>query len=247
MDKLTDYIKVYPWLDKELCDQIRKEIEEATWKQHVFYNAEGKYVTQSGDQELDVSWDNIATRDKLTDYIKVYPWLDKELCDQVRKEIDEATWKQHVFYNADGKYVTQSGEQELDVSWDNIATRDKLTQKVWEAISQYILTDFKNDYFNGWQGFTHIRFNRYREGKTMAKHCDHIHDMFDGKMKGIPTLSIVGFLNDDYEGGEFIMFDDMEIKLKQGDVLIFPSNFLYPHKVNPVTKGIRDSFVSWVW
>ena len=98
--------------------------------------------------------------DKLTDYIKVYPWLDKELCDQVRKEIDEATWKQHVFYNADGKYVTQSGDQELDVSWDNIATRDKLTQKVWEAISQYILTDFKSDFFNGWQGFTHIRFNR---------------------------------------------------------------------------------------
>jgi predicted 2-oxoglutarate/Fe(II)-dependent dioxygenase YbiX len=185
--------------------------------------------------------------DKLTDYIKVYSWLDKELCDQIRKEIDEATWKQHVFYNAEGKYVTQSGEQELDVSWDNIATRDKLTQKVWEAISQYILTDFKNDYFNGWQGFTHIRFNRYREGKTMAKHCDHIHDMFDGERKGIPTLSIVGFLNDDYEGGEFIMFDDMEIKLKQGDVLIFPSNFMYPHKVNPVTKGIRDSFVSWVW
>ena len=185
--------------------------------------------------------------DKLTDYIKVYHWLDKELCDQIRKEIDEATWKQHVFYNADGKYVTQSGDQELDVSWDNIATRDKLTQKVWESISQYILTDFKNDYFNGWKGFTHIRFNRYREGKTMAKHCDHIHDMFDGERKGIPTLSIVGFLNDDYEGGEFIMFDDMEIKLKQGDILIFPSNFLYPHKVNSVTKGIRDSFVSWVW
>jgi predicted 2-oxoglutarate/Fe(II)-dependent dioxygenase YbiX len=185
--------------------------------------------------------------DKLTDYIKIYPWLDKELCNQIRKEIDEATWKQHVFYNADGKYVSQSGEQELDVSWDNIATRDKLTQKVWEAISQYILTDFKNDYFNGWKGFTHIRFNRYREGKTMAKHCDHIHDMFDGERKGIPTLSIVGVLNDDYKGGEFIMFDDMEIKLKQGDVLIFPSNFLYPHKVNPVTEGVRDTFVSWVW
>ena len=185
--------------------------------------------------------------DKLTDYIKVYPWLDKELCNQIRKEIDEATWQQHVFYNADGNYVTQSGEQELDVSWEDIATRDKLTQKVWEAISQYILTDFKNDYFNGWSGFTKIRFNRYRETKTMAKHCDHIHDMFDGQRKGIPTLSIVGVLNDDYKGGEFIMFDDMEIKLKQGDVLIFPSNFLYPHKVNPVTEGVRDTFVSWVW
>ena len=64
MDNLTDYIKVYPWLDKELCDQTRKEIEEATWKQHEFYNAaNGKYVNQSGDKELDVSWDNIDTRD----------------------------------------------------------------------------------------------------------------------------------------------------------------------------------------
>jgi predicted 2-oxoglutarate/Fe(II)-dependent dioxygenase YbiX len=51
----------------------------------------------------------------------------------------------------------------------------------------------------------------------------------------------------DYEGGEFIMFQDHEIKLKKGDLLIFPSVFLYPHKVEPVKKGIRYSFISWVW
>ena len=186
--------------------------------------------------------------DKLTDYIKVYPWLDKELCDQIRKEIEKVKWDQHTFYNPEnGSSISRSGDRELEVSFGNIDIRDKLTQKVWEVISQYIVTDFKSDYFDGWQGFTYIRFNRYREGKTMAKHCDHIHSMFDSERKGIPILSIVGVLNDDYEGGEFIMFDDMEIKLKQGDILIFPSNFLYPHKVNPVTKGIRDSFVSWVW
>jgi predicted 2-oxoglutarate/Fe(II)-dependent dioxygenase YbiX len=71
--------------------------------------------------------------------------------------------------------------------------------------------------------------------------------MFDGNRKGIPTLSIVGVLNDDYEGGEFIMWQDTEIKLKTGDVLIFPSNFLYPHKVNLVTEGTRYSLVSWTW
>ena len=54
-------------------------------------------------------------------------------------------------------------------------------------------------------------------------------------------------LNDNYEGGEFIMFDNHEIKFKQGDLIIFPSNFLYPHKVEPVIKGTRYSFVSWVW
>ena len=47
--------------------------------------------------------------------------------------------------------------------------------------------------------------------------------------------------------GEFIMFEDHEIKLKKGDLLIFPSIFLYPHKVEPVKKGIRYSFISWVW
>ena len=81
----------------------------------------------------------------------------------------------------------------------------------------------------------------------MSKHCDHIHDVFDGERKGIPTISILGGLNNNYEGGEFIMFDDYEIKIKAGDLLLFPSVFLYPHKVEPVTKGERYSFVSWAW
>ena len=52
---------------------------------------------------------------------------------------------------------------------------------------------------------------------------------------------------DDYKGGEFIMFDDYEIKFKAGDLIIFPSVFLYPHLVKPVKKGIRYSFVSWCY
>jgi predicted 2-oxoglutarate/Fe(II)-dependent dioxygenase YbiX len=81
----------------------------------------------------------------------------------------------------------------------------------------------------------------------MAEHCDHIQSMFDGERKGIPILSVLCILNDNYSGGEFIMFKDKEIKLKQGDLLIFPSNFLFPHKVEPVTRGTRYSFISWVW
>jgi predicted 2-oxoglutarate/Fe(II)-dependent dioxygenase YbiX len=186
---------------------------------------------------------------KLEDYIKIYSsWITPELCNEIRSEIESAKWEQHVFYNPqDGSYNNRSGDRELDVSWDNIKNRDVLTQRVWEAVSHYILTDLKSESFNSWSGFTRIRFNRYIENKLMAKHVDHIHSMFDGNIKGIPILSIVGLLNDDYEGGEFVMFDDKIIELKQGDILMFPSVFLYPHKVKPVTKGIRDSFVSWVW
>jgi predicted 2-oxoglutarate/Fe(II)-dependent dioxygenase YbiX len=81
----------------------------------------------------------------------------------------------------------------------------------------------------------------------MKQHCDHIHSLFEGERKGIPVLSIVGLLNDDFEGGEFIMWGDEVIPMSAGSVLVFPSNFMYPHRVNPVTKGTRYSFVSWSW
>ena len=111
---------------------------------------------------------------------------------------------------------------------------------------QYI-ENFKFDWFTGGEGYSKIKFIRYSPGQTMQNHCDHIHDMFEGERKGIPILSIIGILNDDYEGGELIMFEDKKIDTKKGDLLIFPSNFLYPHKVTPVTKGVRYSYVSWVW
>jgi predicted 2-oxoglutarate/Fe(II)-dependent dioxygenase YbiX len=185
----------------------------------------------------------------LEQYIKIYPKLTKGFCNKIIKELDNAQWEQHKFYNNhDQSFYAQSGNKELDVAWDNIPSKEKLTQKTWETVSQYILTDLNKSYFNGWSGFTNIRFNRYKETRLMALHCDHIHSMFDGNAKGIPILSVLGLLNDDFEGGEFLMFDnEKNIDLKAGDIMIFPSIFLYPHRVAPVTKGTRYAFVAWVW
>jgi predicted 2-oxoglutarate/Fe(II)-dependent dioxygenase YbiX len=71
--------------------------------------------------------------------------------------------------------------------------------------------------------------------------------LFDGEQKGIPILSIVGLLNNDFSGGNFIFFDDYEIKLTVGDIMIFPSLFLYPHRVEEITNGTRHAFVSWAY
>ena len=38
-----------------------------------------------------------------------------------------------------------------------------------------------------------------------------------------------------------------KIDTKKGDLVIFPSSFLYPHEICKVTKGSRYSYVSWVW
>ena len=172
--------------------------------------------------------------------------VDKNLCDTLVREMNEIQFQQHKFYDpTTGKNLTRSGSKELSVSWDDCPSRSILSEKIWYIIKDYLIY-VDVSWFTRWSGYTLPRFNKYDEDKKMALHCDHIHSMFDGKKKGIPILSVLGVLNDDYEGGEFIMFDDTEIKFDKGDVLVFPSLFLYPHKVEPVKSGTRYSYISWV-
>ena len=187
----------------------------------------------------------------LKKYIKCYKnFLSKDLCkktiSKLNKQENKNTYKKHSFYDAN-KNINISFENELKISWVEIPEKQIIQNKLWFAIEQYILKDFKRDWFCSWQGYERIRFNKYDANTTMKKHWDQIHSMFSGEKKGVPILSVVGVLNDNYEGGDFIMFEDTKIELPTGSILIFPSTFMYPHKVTSITKGVRHSFVSWVY
>lgn len=66
------------------------------------------------------------------------------------------------------------------------------------------------------------------------------------------TLTCIINLNEGYEGGDFVIYDNFHkneikrFKLKHKSVLFFPSNFLYPHRIEPVTNGTRYSVVAWL-
>lgn len=80
---------------------------------------------------------------------------------------------------------------------------------------------------------------RYKEGGFYTQHTDtFIH---------APRLVSCSLnLNNDYEGGEFAFFDKgLKYKLNKGDVIMFPSTFMYPHEIMPVTKGTRYSIITW--
>ena len=187
----------------------------------------------------------------LKDYIlHLNNWIPKNTLTKTINELNSKDqWEQHQWtdsklYNSKSLY----GDKELEVCVvDKLSNKKELMSLTWKAINQYLVIDKIGETFASWKGYSNLRFNKYGQGQSMAKQHDHIHDVFDGQIKGIPILSIVGVLNNNYEGGEFIMFDDYEIKFKPGDVIIFPSVFLYPHLVKPVKKGIRYSFVSWVF
>ena len=59
-------------------------------------------------------------------------------------------------------------------------------------------------------------------------------------------LSIVYYLNNDFEGGDFI-FPELKIRVRPepGMMICFPSNHHYMHGVEPVVSGKRYSIVSW--
>jgi predicted 2-oxoglutarate/Fe(II)-dependent dioxygenase YbiX len=181
----------------------------------------------------------------LKDYIKIYNVIDEQMCNETVKQLSIAEWTKHTYHNpTEEKFI--SYDDDLSVSNDRISNKMELMDKTWNCFRNY-LNELDMEWYFSWQAHSEIRFNRYDVNTQMRIHCDHIHTLFDGQQKGIPVMSALGILNDDYEGGEFLMFGDEKIDLRKGDIMVFPSNFLYPHLVKPVTSGVRYSFVSWAW
>jgi hypothetical protein len=60
------------------------------------------------------------------------------------------------------------------------------------------------------------------------------------------VLSTVGYLNDNYDGGEiYFPYVDVTVKPEAGSVIFFPSNFIYVHEVKPMINGIRYAVPQW--
>ena len=80
---------------------------------------------------------------------------------------------------------------------------------------------------------------RYKEGQFYTQHTDS----FKSQQR---SVSCSFLLNDDYEGGEFAFFDrEIIIRGGKGSIVMFPSNFMFPHEIMPVTSGTRYSIITW--
>lgn len=83
---------------------------------------------------------------------------------------------------------------------------------------------------------------RYHKGERFSLHCDAI----VGRYEGFRQVSGMIYLNDDYTGGETAFpRQGVKFKAKAGDLLLFPSNFCYPHESLPVTSGTKYAIVTW--
>ena len=111
-------------------------------------------------------------------------------------------------------------------------------QDVYDAQSAAV-EDYKRNYnlagLNYWEAFNFIK---YGPGQHFKEHHDH-------GFSYNCTVSLVAYVNDDYEGGElYFRLQNLKIKPNAGDLFIFPSNYMYPHQAMPVHSGTKYSIVT---
>jgi predicted 2-oxoglutarate/Fe(II)-dependent dioxygenase YbiX len=92
-------------------------------------------------------------------------------------------------------------------------------------------------------GINNIAVLKYEGEGFYTWHVDHC-------MQAPRTLSCILLLNNDYEGGDICFrnpdgSNEWAVDVKSNRMIIWPSTFLFPHAVKPVTKGIRYSVVAW--
>jgi hypothetical protein len=90
------------------------------------------------------------------------------------------------------------------------------------------------------QGDSGYEMLHYPPGGFYSTHIDE--DMTHPR---VISCSIA--LNDAYTGGDFSFFGgEMTLRMPALSILLFPSNFQYPHAIEPVETGDRYSIVTWL-
>ena len=126
---------------------------------------------------------------------------------------------------------------ELDPSEESLKLQG-LWQELYDAKYQAVQDYARNYNINGLNYWEAFNFIKYGPGQHFREHHDH-------GFSYNCTVSLVAYVNDDYEGGElYFRLQDLKIKPQAGDLYIFPSNFMYPHQAMPVTSGTKYSIVT---
>lgn len=83
-----------------------------------------------------------------------------------------------------------------------------------------------------------VNMVKYGPGEKFNVHSD------DGEHYRC-TVSTVGYINDNYEGGE-LWFDKFDVKIKpeKGDLILSPAAFIYSHASIPVESGVKYAIVT---
>ena len=167
-------------------------------------------------------------------------FFSQEDCDFFIKYIDEQSERKQGHYTG-GVNPTWQDEPVMkdEVCMLNISRTEeqKYLDKFWTAIKIADQTIYKYNIKGIYDN--RLQAHRYDIGDWYNQHSD-FHPI---KNFSSVKLTCIVFLNTDYGGGVFSLFDGTTIEPEVGKLIIHPS--FAGHGVSPITKGNRYSCVCW--
>ena len=122
------------------------------------------------------------------------------------------------------------------------------TKTHWYNLMEYA---FRKVFATYLQKLPHVGFDKIKTIQIL-KYTENGHYLWhtDHSLTEPRTISAIFLLNNDYEGGELCFLDQIKhesfkVENRPGRLIMWPSNYLFPHSVSPVTKGVRYSVVLW--
>jgi Rps23 Pro-64 3,4-dihydroxylase Tpa1-like proline 4-hydroxylase len=181
----------------------------------------------------------------LADYIYHKNSFSHSLCEDI-----VSTYKEEIFNRyKNSKDTRHLGELQISdheiIDKKNSYVRKKIEQEIFNFIG-FLIKDYEkhvghdNIHIQEDIGYS---LRQMTVGDYYAEHDDE----GVGQTARSRRLTVSICLNEDYEGGDFTFFKETKIyKLKKGDVLVFPSSFMFPHGVQKITKGTRYQLLTWL-
>lgn len=132
------------------------------------------------------------------------------------------------YKKTDIEHDTSEAGKKLVSLWEDVYSAQ--LQAVKHYTKQYNIGELRY-----WEASNYVK---YGPGQHFWEHHDHGYSYNC-------VVSLVAFPNDDYEGGELAFsIQGVTIKPEAGDLYVFPSNFMYPHRAMPVISGTKFSIVT---
>jgi predicted 2-oxoglutarate/Fe(II)-dependent dioxygenase YbiX len=246
-----DYIKNISEIKMSIGDAViyrgcekfhfREPYKEGKWQAQVFLH----YVDQNGphaewkyDKRDSLGLSKTITQTGWDDWYFVKDALTSGFCDRIVAEYRKPeTEKMPPVIGSDGNATIN-----LDIR--NV---QRVAMPLHGGIGATLTSIGLNTNQQVWQyNITHSNQSEFLMYDVNGKYETHV-DTFHIRSDETRKLTVLVFLNDDFEGGKFYIQNSHQRFYPQqtkGTALVFPS--FMPHGVEPVTKGIRYSVVTWM-
>jgi len=193
--------------------------------------------------------------DMFEKFIQAVPTFSEEECKRIIAEAQDKVWKQSTVF-ADKERGCQisnirtSTSAHLDSTWDTYHMAMDRIHAAYRLYSDYVLAAIPKEELRfpmpmsvgSKSTIENLGILRYEPGQHYVWHIDANADVNTTSHDRV--ISVVTYLNNDFEGGKTEFIDGAR-RGKPGVSLFFPSNWIFRHRAQPVTKGVKYAIVTW--